>query len=222
MLPAAIPDDCVRFAQALHRLAQGTRRQQPAVARAAPIEDHHFQRSLQAIVLQTIVGDDHIAVRMRCKQGMPGGNPIGADEHWHAAAPRQQKRLIADYCRLRIGGNRVYRPRRTAMSATDDPRPPAGLAQVANDPEDQRGLAAATDGQVADDHHRHRQAGGCQQAGAVEPPPQPDQRAEQPGKRQQRPESGHQAALIPAVGQPPPHARGGHQCGDWVANDMRG
>src|SRR5262245_59543724 len=119
----AIDHDRVHFTQAGRRLAQRSGWQQPAIAESPGRINHaDLDVAAEAIVLEAVIADQHVAGGMLCEKRAPGGRPIGADPHLAAAAAREQDRLIT--VRERIGSRR-YSMRRymhAAIAATDDSR----------------------------------------------------------------------------------------------------
>jgi hypothetical protein len=99
-----VPDHGVNARETPQGLTQGTGRQEATVACAATVKHHHLGRALQAIVLHSVVGDDHITVRVSSQQRLSCGNAIAPDKDRHATAPGQQKGFIAD--QRRQGGCR--------------------------------------------------------------------------------------------------------------------
>jgi hypothetical protein len=157
-LRRAVPHHGVHTRQTPQGLTQGAGRQQPAVAGAASVKNHQFDRALQAIVLQAVVGDDHVTVGVS-RQQAPARRQGGRGRR----RPARRCAWPATGVHRRPAKTVRTRPpaapaRTTAVAATDDSWPPALLAQAAHQPQHQRCLATATDGQVADHDHRHRQA----------------------------------------------------------------
>src|SRR5260370_1371857 len=62
-----------RIHAATGRLSQRTSRKEQAVAETALILDCDFEISLQAVMLQSVVGKNHVAASMGCKQRAGGG-----------------------------------------------------------------------------------------------------------------------------------------------------
>ena len=85
----SVENHSIHLRQARYRFAQGPRGQRPAVHHSALIEHGDLDVADQAIVLQTIVGKDHIAFGMRGKQGAGRRHPVAADEHRATAAASQ-------------------------------------------------------------------------------------------------------------------------------------
>ena len=118
-------------------------------------------------MLQSVIGKQQIAIRVRRKQRASRGASVAADKDRAAAALRQQQWFIADYYRIAAGINLGDVAGRTAIAATEDsgvtPRTAQGLRQM----DHQRRLAGTADAQVADDNHRYRQAFATQDARLV-------------------------------------------------------
>ena len=78
----------VRSGDARWTFAQRAGRQGPAVTDAALIHDNDLDVALQTQMLQSVVGDQHIAVRMRRQERLCRGNAVAADENRAAGAAR--------------------------------------------------------------------------------------------------------------------------------------
>ena len=85
--------------QPAQRFAQWPGRQQPAVAEAAGAVDHDdFHVACQAIVLQAVVGDQHVATSVQ--QQLRRRRTIAPHRHRHAAGA-DQAGFVADLRRVR-------------------------------------------------------------------------------------------------------------------------
>src|SRR5713101_4546877 len=62
-------------------LSQRTSRKEQAIAETALILDCDFEIALQAVMLQSVIGENHVAVSMGCEQRACGGGAICADPH---------------------------------------------------------------------------------------------------------------------------------------------
>ena len=168
---AAAALNTVKSRRRAGRLAQWPGRQQPAVADAALVEQHDLDVARQRIVLQAVVGDDHVHFRMR-SQAAPAPPPRAG------ARPLPGRRCARQSARVR---RRLRRPRRRRRPGAAPPQPRRSRAKsrpVANrlrerlhQPDHQRRLAGAADVDVADHDHRHRQAHAGQPAGTVQRAP---------------------------------------------------
>ncbi len=79
------------------RLAQRPDRQAPAIADTARIEHSQFDITRQRIVLQAIVAQYDIDLRMRRQQGFARLPPDSRPTHTgHPAAPGEEQRFVAD------------------------------------------------------------------------------------------------------------------------------
>ena len=98
-------------------LAQRARGQQPAIAEAArAVDDGDLDAARQSVMLQSVVGEDHVAPRMPGEERPAGGDPVAGDDDGIAGA-REQQRLVADPARIvlrtdreRQGPSRRSRP----------------------------------------------------------------------------------------------------------------
>jgi hypothetical protein len=131
-------------------------------------------------MLQSVVRDDQVTVGVSGEQGSRRRDAVATNKDRHAAALGEQHRFITHHRTRGVLANRLCLPGAASVAATDDSRLPAARAQAANQPQHQRRLAAAANGQVADHDHRYRQAMRAQQAAAVEGASQANQQAEQP------------------------------------------
>ncbi len=93
-------------------LAQRPGGQQPTVTQPAVVEQRDFHVARQLQMLQAIVGDDHVALGMRCaQQPRRLGAPL-RDRQRRGGCAHDQQRLIADLPRgvfLRAPGAARYR-----------------------------------------------------------------------------------------------------------------
>src|SRR2546430_11936960 len=103
-------------------------------------------------MLQAVVGEDDI--RAPGHQRARAGDAIPGDDGGTGAAARDDERLIADLPPVasRLHGARCGAA--AAVTARDDAHLQSLLEQLAREPDGERGLAGATDGEIADHHHR--------------------------------------------------------------------
>ncbi len=152
--------DRVDRREARRRLAQRSGRQQQAVAEAARrVDDRDLDVARERVVLQSVVGDDHVDVRVRREQrraprrrGRRRPRPARRSPRGSAARRRRRARRRRDRPRAR-------RVAAAAVAAADDPGTPAALAQRFDERDDERRLARAAGGDVADDDHRNAATG---------------------------------------------------------------
>ena len=107
------------------RFAQRPDRQTPAVAGAAPVENDQFDIASQPVVLQAVVAEQDIDLRVRRQQGRPRRRTLPPDADRHATAPGEQQRFIAHRFRQRIGAHRHHAIAAASVTPADDPRLPA-------------------------------------------------------------------------------------------------
>ena len=107
-------------------------------------------------MLQAVVGEDQIE-RLLLEQSTNGARAIRIDHQRNPRTLNDQQRLIAAVlCRV-LGANPPRQRRGLGSIATaDDPDTQPATLTVLDQPEDQRRLARATDGDVADDDNRNR------------------------------------------------------------------
>ena len=141
------------------RLAQRPRRQQLPIAEAATAVDHDdLAVARQPIVLQAVVRQND--PRAALDRTLRRCHAIRTGDDDRACAFRQQHRLVADFLGRRVAAH-VTRPlRRIAAIAAQDDADDARLALAACDrePDRERSLAGAADGDIADHDHRPRDA----------------------------------------------------------------
>ena len=181
---SAVADDEIHLTQAGRRLAQRASRETSAVAKSAQSIDHgNFNIALQAVMLQTVVADDHVAI-IAGEQRLGRRDPIRPDHDGTTAALRQQHRLIADFAGIAVGGD-MARPFAgiTAIAPADHTGFVAGLAQQFHQPGGQRSLAGAADADIADDDDGRSDAMAFEKTDAVQLPAQAHDQAEQQAQR---------------------------------------
>src|SRR6267143_1541623 len=134
-----------RIHAATGRLAQRTGRKEQAVAKTALILDCDLEISLQAVMLQSIVAENHVAARVGCEQRTRGGGAICADPH---RAPRtlcKQQRLVADLRGIITLAHRVGSGVVPAVASAENSGVQPLRAQGVDEREDQRGFPRASD-----------------------------------------------------------------------------
>jgi len=148
-----------------------------AVAETTRAVDHaDFDVACQRVMLQTIVGDQHVASGIQ--QQARRGRPLAPDRHRHAAGA-DQAGFVADLGRVRpVVQQHRFAPA-AAMAAADDAGTVATLAQCCGQRDGQRRLAGAAHAEVADHDDRRRQPYAAQCTDPVEPAAQTHRRAVQ-------------------------------------------
>ena len=154
MFRNAVNNDDVRIRYVGNRFPQGTGRQHSSIAEApGSIDDHDFAIPGQAKVLQSVVGHDDIDTSRH--EGLRGCHTIASDEGNALGAAVEQQWLVAHLLPV---GSFVHQARRLGdlrpIATGYYPHPQAPLGQAARQPDDQRGLARATDGKIPDDNDR--------------------------------------------------------------------
>src|SRR5690606_3514569 len=105
-------------------------------------------------VLQAVVAQDQVH-RLAVQQGAHCPAPVRIDEQRHAGATHDQRRLVAGNGRVLIGQDPPGRARRPGtIAAADHADAQTAGPTVLDQPENQRSLAGAADGDVA--HHDDR------------------------------------------------------------------
>lgn len=85
--------------------AQRPSRQQASIAQAPGIEDADLEVAAQPQVLEPVVRDDHLGLRVFLPQRLCRSQPIGADEDRQTRAPVQQQGLVTHLSRVAGGGD---------------------------------------------------------------------------------------------------------------------
>jgi hypothetical protein len=94
---------------------------------------------------------------------------------------REQHCFVANFFRRGVAAHVAWPLcRRAAIAAQDDPHAHALRLQLRREPDRERSLAGAADGDVADHHHRPRNPHASQEAEAIGRAPASDDEAEQP------------------------------------------
>jgi hypothetical protein len=144
-------NDRIGFEESRCRLPQWTCRQQHAVAQLARcVNDDDFHGPRERVVLQAIVGDHHIDVRLRCNQRRGRRRAPAADPDRQPCFGIEQ-RLVADDARIVIGHDRTRHDIGAAVTSTHDSGMATALGERVGQRERQRRLAGAADIHVADD-----------------------------------------------------------------------
>src|ERR1700754_494350 len=123
----------------------------------APLAVDHADLDIaaQAIMLQAVIGEDQIAARLDEK--LRRFRTFATDRHRNAALP-DQAGLVAHYGGIVVARPEIRSAFAAAVTAADDARNETALLQRFRQGDDQGCLAGAADGDVADDHDRHRKA----------------------------------------------------------------
>ena len=119
------------------------------------VDQHQFQVTGQAIVLQTIIGKNQVQ-RLAGQQCLDRTAAIGIDHHGHAATLHDQQRFVTRHFGALAGLDAPWQLRRLgAVPSTDHTYTQAIAPTVFDQPQDQRRLAGAAYGDVTDHHHWH-------------------------------------------------------------------
>ena len=152
-----------------YRLAQGAGGQLPSVTeRALGIHHDNFDAARQAIVLQPVVGKDHVAIRMQGQQRVARCHSVARNCDCKSGA-RQQQGLIADAMRIVVGRDQQRHAviRVAAITATHNPRVMAAKRKGRSKRCDQRRLPAPAHGDITDHDHWNGESYRPQQAVTV-------------------------------------------------------
>ena len=153
-------------------------------------------------MLQAIVADDDVGLRMRLQQCVAGSEAIASDHDRRAGAAGEHERLVAGA--WRVGhlcidlDDGVAAP---AVAARDDAGRPPLRAQRGDDGDDRGRLAGPADHEVADDDDARRQAARHHDAATVQASPHRSDRREDPGKGQEC--RRHRASRLPEARKAP-------------------
>jgi len=134
-----------RIHAATGRLAQRTGRKEQAVAKTAVILDRDFEISLQAVMLQSIVAEKHVAAGVGCEQRACGSSPIRADPHRTPRTLGKQQRLVADLRGIVTLPHRAGSGVGPAVAPAENSGTQPLRAQGFDEREDQRGFPRASD-----------------------------------------------------------------------------
>jgi len=187
---AAVADAQIHLLQPARRLAQRACRQQPAIAEAARAVDHaDFHVARQPVMLQSVVGDQHIATGV--EQQSRRGGAIAPHHHRHTAGV-DQTGLVANLRRVRRIAEQQRLALTAAVAATDHAGPIAARAQGSGHGYRQRRLAGTAYAEVADHDDRRRQAHTAQDTHPIKLAAQTDRGAVQ---HRQRPRPPWRAAI---------------------------
>ena len=175
-----------RIHAATGRLTQRTGRKQQAVAKTALVLDGDFEISLQAVMLQSVVAENHVTASMGCEQRACGGGAIRADPHRAPRTLGEQPRLIADVCGIVTLAHRAGSGVGPAVPSAENSGASPLRAQGFDEREDQRGFPRAPDRQVSDDDHRNVKSHRGQRAYAKEQTTQGYQQTKDKAYRKQQ------------------------------------
>jgi len=172
------------------------------VAEAATAVDHHeLAATCETQVLEPIVAEDQLdrlARDLACSS-----DTVDADDHGAPGALAQQERLVADRAPIAIGRHAAHPVPCGLVAARDDAHRDSGCGQALREPHDQRGLAGAPYGEIADDDHGHIEAHAAQPAPRVGATTRADDAAIRPAER--REQRGARPPLVPHAREPPLH-----------------
>src|SRR5262245_5334137 len=155
---ASIYQDGVHAKEARRWFAQRASREEPSVAESARCVDHaDLDVTVEAIMLQTVVADEDVAVGTRGEERAARCGPVRAYPHLAAAAAREQYRFVAAVERIGIVRDAVWRHMSAAVAAAEDTGRAAVPAQVIGNPQHRRRFAGAACSEVADDDYRYRE-----------------------------------------------------------------
>ncbi len=107
----------------------------PIAEAARAVDDGDLDAARQTVMLQSVVGEDHVAPRMSGEQRPAGGDPVAGDDDRIARA-REQQRLVADPARIVLRTDRERRAlaRRRGRSrgsrCPDETRAPSASARA--------------------------------------------------------------------------------------------
>jgi hypothetical protein len=144
----------------------------------------------QRVVLQSVVEDDDVALRVRLAQRGDHRGAIGPDPHRATGAARHQHRLVADFGGIGSERHAARRGDGAQIPARDDRRRPALRLEQLGDVDGERRLARAAHREVANGDHRHAGARARQQAQPVQRAPREHGGAKHETQRPQQPADG--------------------------------
>ena len=150
--------DIIHTAQSAQWFAQRTGRQAVPISEAAYTVDHRdLDIAGESIMLQSVIGDDDVAVRM-LNQGFSRGDPVRRHRHWAPAPRGDEHRLVADNNGITVGPDLLGPASgRTAVSARDDTGIVTGLAQLSHQSDNKWCFSGAANGDITyyNDRYTH-------------------------------------------------------------------
>jgi len=136
--------------QARGRFAQRSGGEQPAIAQPSlAIDDRDFDIALHAVVLQAVITQHHIALRVGLQCSARGGDAIPAHPDRAEFAPCHQQRLVASLLCGHTWIHPLRKPCLALVAAADYERMPALRYQLLRKGKCQRSLAGSADTDVA-------------------------------------------------------------------------
>ena len=149
-------------------------------------------------MLEPVVAQDDVALGAP-DQDARRGDAVRTGGDRDAGPAREQDRFIADPLRVAVGTHLPRPSVRTApVPAADDPDPQPVPGEELRDRDDQRGLAGAADGEVADHDDRASHLPGAAHTGSIGGAAQHREQGHHPSQRRQQ--DAGQVRRIPETG----------------------
>ena len=120
--------------------------------------------ALQRVVLQAVVADDDVHLRMGLQQASRRRHAIAANEHRHLAAQLQQQGLVANFNGRRGGVALLHRVSVPTVATRNNAGAKAVPLQQRHHRHHRGRFASAADDEIAHHDHRHGQTLNAQKA----------------------------------------------------------
>ena len=148
-------------------------------------------------MLQAVVADDHVHLRVGSAQAPCGLRSLAADPCRRGGGARDERGLVANFGGRRVGAHCARGIAAAAVAARDHARVPSASTQRAHQRDHGGRLASTADDEVADNDHRNwqRLRLGARLRQSKQASVKPRQRAQQPSQQRglRRPPGAHQA-----------------------------
>lgn len=144
--------------QARYGFSQWPGGEQVAIAKTAcPVDDRDLDIALQTVMLQAVIAQHDIALRISLQGSMRRSGAIPADPYRANVATCHQERFIANLLWRAVCQNLLWPLRFAAIATTDDERMPAAPDKLLCQCKRQRGFAGSADTDVSDHEDRQQQ-----------------------------------------------------------------
>jgi hypothetical protein len=193
----AVEHDRVHRRGLRQRRAQRPGGQAARVAGAALVEHRDLDAAGEPRVLQPVVADHDVDLRMRGQQRRYRLRTLARRRHRAAGASRQQHGFVAVLDRVVVGADQASIAASRAVAAGDDARRPAALHERFGERHDERRLAGAAGNEIADDDDRDRGRGEPPNVASPALRDRRGQRGERRHRRAQQPLGSRRGTLVP-------------------------
>ena len=159
----------------------------------------NFHRAIQRIVLQAVIGDDHVNLGVGSQQTARCRHPVTTYKHRHLTFASNQQRFVTGLCSGHVGFHLDNSARLSTITTRNHAGRVALRAQHRYQPDHQRRLASATDKNIPDHDHRHRQSRRRKNTQPVENSTEKNNQKKNRRKRQEQ--AGDESAMSPGLRQ---------------------